>query len=188
MATASSNRACGLPNRLLIRNASNASFSQTMSVISIPSSGAEIDEVVQGLWESYFTTVQSDAELEFVLKMGPVKQQLAAYSADEIKDSVKRIRDSSDDLRPVKEVEFEAFSKSKIEQSNDRPGGDFFARELLSIVHQSSNRICSPSQSIAAKALLRLIWNTRKLAERRKMATRHTSRHSLNLTQNESLR
>ena len=121
---------CGLPNRLLIRNASNAYFSQTMSVISIPSTGAEIDEVVQGLWQSYFATVQSDPELDFVMKMGPVKQQLSAFSADEIRESVTRIRDSSDDLRPVKEVEFEAFSKSKIEQSNDRPGGDFYAREL----------------------------------------------------------
>ncbi len=121
---------CGKPNRLLIRNASSAYFSQTLSVISIPSSGAEIDEAVEGLWGSYFATVKSDAELDFVLKMGPVKQQLSAFSADEIRESVTRIRDSSDDLRPVKEVEFEAFTKSKIEQSNDRPNGDFFAREL----------------------------------------------------------
>lgn len=121
---------CGKPNRLLIRNASSAYFSQTLSVISIPSSSAEIDEAVEGLWGSYFATVKSDAELDFVLKMGPVKQQLSAFSADEIRESVTRIRDSSDDLRPVKEVEFEAFTKSKIEQSNDRPNGDFFAREL----------------------------------------------------------
>lgn len=121
---------CGLPNRLLIRNASNAYFSQTLSVISIPTSGAAIDEIVEGLWDAYFASVQSDSELEFVLRMGPVRQQLSSYSSDEIKESVKRIRDSSGDLRPVKEVEFEAFSRVRIEQLTDRPNGDFFAREL----------------------------------------------------------
>lgn len=44
--------ACGEPNRLLIRSASNAYFPQLMSVISIPDGQTAVDEVVQSAWEA----------------------------------------------------------------------------------------------------------------------------------------
>ncbi len=121
---------CGLPNRLLVRNASNAYFSQTLSVISIPNSGAAVDDAVSGLWESYFKTVANDQQLDFLLEIGPVRQQLEGFSRDEVKAAVERIRDASSEDRPVKEVEFEALSKAEDELGTDKPDGDFFARNL----------------------------------------------------------
>ncbi|WP_417730835.1 DrmB family protein [Rosistilla oblonga] len=121
---------CGLPNRLLVRNASNAYFSQTLSVISIPSSGAAIDDIVTGLWESYFKIVTDDATLDVMLRVPGVQQQLDGYNRDEVKAAIDRIRGTSGEDRPVKEVEFEALSKASDELGTDKPGGDFFARNL----------------------------------------------------------
>jgi len=99
-------------------------------VISIPNSGAAIDDIITGLWESYFKTVSSDLELDFVIKMGPIKQQLEDFSREEVKAAIDRIRNASSEDRPVKEVEFEALAKASDELGTDKPGGDFFARNL----------------------------------------------------------
>jgi hypothetical protein len=121
---------CGVPNLLLIRSASNAYFSQTLPLISIPSTYIAIDEVVEGMWKSYFETVESEAELKIILKLGPVKQKVEAYSQAEIMASIVRIRSSTGQERPVKEVEFEALAAATEELGTDRPDGDFFARAL----------------------------------------------------------
>jgi hypothetical protein len=42
---------CGEPNRLLIRTASNAYFSQQMSVISLPDRDETVKQAVDAAWE-----------------------------------------------------------------------------------------------------------------------------------------
>ncbi len=121
---------CGVPNRLLLRSASNAYFPQLLSVISIPEAHAAIDHVVVGLWDSYLSAVQSRQELDFVLRLPPVAAHLANLDPDDIMAAINRARVPGNDDRPVKEVEFEALSAVQDELGSDVPDGDFFARTL----------------------------------------------------------
>lgn len=122
--------ACGQPNRLLIRSASNAYFPQLLSVISIPDSQEAVDEVVKTLWDSHLSAVESEADLAFVMKMPAVKQQLEDFEAHQIMGAIERLRGATADDRPVKEVEFEALAEAKDQVGSDVPEGDFFARAL----------------------------------------------------------
>ncbi len=121
---------CGIPNRLLIRSASNAYFSQTLSVISIPNAFEAVDDAVRSFWDSHLSAVQSMDQLNFVLSMPAVQQQLGEFTPEQIMAAIDRIRDASTDDRPVKAVEFEALSQAAEELGTDVPGGDFFARTL----------------------------------------------------------
>ena len=121
---------CGQPNRLLIRSASTAYFSERWSVISIPDPHGAIDQVVQALWDSHLSAVESESELAFVLKLPAVKQQLEGFSAKEVFSAIERVRGTSLDERPVKEVEFHALTEAKDELGSDVPEGDFYARAL----------------------------------------------------------
>lgn len=122
--------ACGIPNRLLIRSASNAYFSQTLSVISIPDAFEAVDDAVRSFWDSHLSAVQSMDQLNFVLSMPAVQQQLNEFASEQIMAAIDRIRNASADDRPVKAVEFEALSQAAEELGTDVPGGDFFARSL----------------------------------------------------------
>lgn len=122
--------ACGEPNRLLIRSASNAYFPQLMSVISIPDAFEAVDQIVRSLWESHLSAVETPEDLQFVMKMPAVKHQLGDFASEQIMAAIKRIRDGGADDRPVKEAEFEALSASKEELGTDVPEGDFYARTM----------------------------------------------------------
>ncbi len=127
--------ACGEPNRLLIRSASNAYFPQLLSVISIPDSLAAVDQAVAALWETHLSAVETEAELTFVLKMPAVKQQLEGFTPKQVWTAIERRRTGgSENERPVKEVEFEALAETKDEIGTDQPEGDFYARTLARAV------------------------------------------------------
>ena len=121
---------CGQPNRLLIRSASNAYFPQPFSVISIPDTNEAIDLLVKTLWESHLSAVESESELGFVLKMPAVKQQFTDYTPEQVMTAIQRVRGAAVDIRPVKEVEFEALANAGEQNGCDVPEGDFFARSL----------------------------------------------------------
>lgn len=122
---------CGMPNRLLIRSASNAYFPQLLSVISIPDSSEEVDRAVSALWERYFAAAETDEQVAFVLKLPEVAQNLEAFPEEKVIEAVQRFRSGgSVDDRAVKEVEFEALSEAADEIGTDEPEGDFFARSL----------------------------------------------------------
>ncbi len=123
--------ACGAPNRLLIRNASNAYFPQILSVISIPDSAEAVDRAVSALWESHLSPIETEDQLAIVLKMTVPRQQLENFEPSKIMAAIQRVRMAGvDDERPVKEVEFDALSEAAEELGSDEPEGDFFARTL----------------------------------------------------------
>lgn len=123
--------ACGEPNRLLIRSASNAYFPQLMSVISIPDIRSPVDDVVRSLWEDFLSDVGTLEDLLKVRKKPTVALRLEGIDNDTVFASICRIRAGgvgSD--RSVKEVEFEALSEAKDELGSDDPEGNFYARAL----------------------------------------------------------
>lgn len=124
---------CDQLSRLLIRSASNAYFSQTMSVISIPDRKSPLDAVVKSLWDDGLSVVGADpASLAIMRKIPKIATRLAGVSDSEILASVARVAKGVAQIvdRSVKDVEFEAFSEAAEELGSDQPDGDFFARTL----------------------------------------------------------
>ena len=126
-----SKEACGEPSRLLIRSASNAYFSQLMSVISIPDTRSPVDEVLRSLWDDFLSDVETIEDIVKVRKKPTVMARLQGIDDATVFASITRVRAGGSGLdRPVKEVEFEALSEAKDEIGSDEPQGDFYARAL----------------------------------------------------------
>jgi hypothetical protein len=128
-----SHEPCDQLSRLLIRSASNAYFSQILSVISIPDRKAPLDDVVKSLWDDGLNLVATNHALLPVIRQIPkLATRLAGVSDADVLASVTRVARGVAQFvdRPVKEVEFEAFADAVEELGSDQPDGDFFARAL----------------------------------------------------------
>jgi hypothetical protein len=128
-----SHEPCDQLSRLLIRSASNAYFSQTLSVISIPDRKSPLDEIVKSLWDDGLSIIATNqAVLSAMRQIPKIATRLAGVSDADLLASVMRIANGVAQLaeRPVKEVEYEAFADAAEELGCDQPDGDFFARAL----------------------------------------------------------
>jgi hypothetical protein len=122
---------CTEPSRLLIRSASNSYFPQTLSVISIPETGKEIDVVVNATWDGGLSIVTGLEMLKMVRTIPNMKPHLEPFSDDEILEAIQRKKDGAEALSgSVKENEFVALAAVKQEIGSDAPDGDFYARAL----------------------------------------------------------
>lgn len=121
---------CGEPNRLLIRTASNAYFSQLMSVISLPDRDENIREAVEAVWD-FISEVEDTGELKYERKKAKVHAALEGFSDDEVFEEIKVRRGQSlQQAKTIKQAEIETLSSAKGELGDDRPDGNFFARTL----------------------------------------------------------
>jgi hypothetical protein len=124
---------CDQLSRLLIRSASNAYFSQILSVISIPDRKSPLDEITKALWDDGLSVVATNPAVLPVMRQIPkIATRLAGIADAEILASVTRIAQGVALFaeRSVKEVEFDAFAAADEELGSDQPDGDFFARAL----------------------------------------------------------
>lgn len=121
---------CGEPNRLLIRNASNAYFPQLLSVISLPDRDERVKQVVDAIWD-IVEPVENAEELRYERKKAKVKAALEDFSDDEIlAEILARKSGSGKETKTVKQAELETLTASKPELGNDQPDGTFYARTL----------------------------------------------------------
>lgn len=121
---------CGEPNRLLIRTASNAYFSQLMSVISLPDRNENVREAVETVWD-FIGEVEDENELKYERKKAKVHKVLEEFTDYEVFKEVKVRRGQSlQQQKSVKQVELETLIAAKAELGDDRPDGNFFARTL----------------------------------------------------------
>lgn len=128
-----SSEPCDQYSRLLIRSASNAYFSQNLSVISIPDRKSPVDEVVKSLWDFGLSGLAEEPQnIGVIRKIPKIAVQLAGISNEEVLAAVGRVHKglAHSAERPVKEVEFEAFADSAEELGSDQPDGDFYARNF----------------------------------------------------------
>jgi hypothetical protein len=123
--------ACGEPNRLLIRSASNAYFPQILSVISIPDGQRAVDDVVRSAWDAGLAIVDSPEKLALVRQIPAVAAKLQGIEDSAILAAIARVRHGGSGVdRPVKDVEYEARADAEEELGSDTPDGDLFARKL----------------------------------------------------------
>lgn len=121
---------CGEPNRLLIRTASNAYFTQLMSVISLPDRNVELREAVELVWD-FIGEVEDVGELKYERKKAKVNAVLDGYDNDEVFAEIKlRLGQSAGPQKTIKQAEMETLIASKDELGDDKPDGNFFARTL----------------------------------------------------------
>jgi hypothetical protein len=121
---------CGEPNRLLIRNASNAYFPQLLSVISLPDRDERIKKAVDTVWDT-LEAVENLDQLRYERKKAKVRAALEDLSDEEVlAEIVARTKGSVHETKSVKEVELETLMACKEEIGNDQPDGTFFARTL----------------------------------------------------------
>lgn len=124
------NEKCGEPNRLLIRTASNAYFSQVMSVISLPDRNVELREAVEQVWD-FIGEVEDVGDLRYERKKAKVHSVLGDHSDADVFAEIKAIRGQSvGQVKTIKQAEMETLIASKDELGDDKPDGTFFARTL----------------------------------------------------------
>jgi hypothetical protein len=122
---------CDQMFRLLVRTASNAYFTQSMSVISLPDPEEMLAQAINPIWEDFLQELETKDELvKKRARNEKVKKALAGLSDDRVWNFLEQRRSGERVDRSVKEVEFEVLSDSKEEVGSDRPEGDFYARAL----------------------------------------------------------
>ena len=124
------NEKCGQPNRLLIRTASNAYFTQKMSVISLPDRNEEIKEAVTAIWD-FLEIAETTEDIARERKRQKVRDVISKYSDEEVLNEIKRRTGAGANAdKSVKELELETLIAAEEEIGNDKPYGNFFARHM----------------------------------------------------------
>lgn len=124
---------CNFPSRLLVRTASNAYFSQTMSVISLPDTDESLNKAIDQVWETYLQYVDDPDELKKErAKKPPVGNALKEFSDAEVWAAIEARRnpDAEESTKSVKQVEFETLVSCPDEMNYDRSQSDFVAHSL----------------------------------------------------------
>lgn len=123
------------PNRLLLRSASNAYFSQVIRAISIPEPDTKVRMAVDTLWSTVLSTVPSRESLDQLMNVMklPILTPLSSFGVSATWAEIERRRDgnNSGGTKPLKVAELETLMSSDAEIGEDAPSGaDFFARRV----------------------------------------------------------
>ena len=118
-------------NRLLLRSASNAWFSETVSVISIPDADAELMRQIESVWP-LITGCSTLDEFRMIRKLvAPVRAALEQWPEERVWEAVERKRQPGTSAeKGLKQAELEMLLESRDELGSDVPDGDFYARRL----------------------------------------------------------
>ncbi len=121
---------CKQPFRLLIRTATNAYFSQVVSVLSIPEKDTAVKAAVRELWE-FLQAVDSVESLSVFQRLPKVASPLEAFADDEVLEAIDEIRSGKGEDKPVKQLELDAILAAPEGFGDDVPiDRDFHARRL----------------------------------------------------------
>jgi hypothetical protein len=122
---------CQEVNRLLVRAASNSYFSRVMSVISLPDRDESLEKVVSQVWQ-FLDYAENIEDVRNERRRAVVKAALDGFSDDEVLRTVQARKGTGGEPPPkkVKEAEIEVLASCKDEIGEDKPDGDFYARNL----------------------------------------------------------
>lgn len=122
---------CSQKFRLLIRTASNAYFTQSQSVISLPDPDELVGKAVDGVWEDFLQYVESKEELQRDRqRKEKVMRALDGFTDDQVWAFLQLRRSGGRADRSVKQQELEVLAASVAESGVDRPDGDYYARAV----------------------------------------------------------
>jgi len=111
-------------NRLLVRSASNAYFTQILSVISMPDQAAELKKAVDRFYEEDLQFAEDLADIQKELKK-PKFAELATFGVDVVWTEVKRRKSGlTVPDKSIKQVELEALLSCPEEMGKEVPTAD----------------------------------------------------------------
>lgn len=131
-------------NRLLVRSASNAYFSQILSVISLPDSDAALRDAVNLVYEDFLQYAESANDVKKERKKQKVSVALEEFSDEAVWEEIRRRQSGhSNQYKNIKQVEIETLLSRPVEVGEDAPEGDFYAksRNLAHLKLEFSSRI-----------------------------------------------
>lgn len=116
-------------NRLLVRSASNAYFSQVISVISLPDSDAALQNAVNSVYDDFLKETESSDQIKYERKKQKVAAALFGFSDEAVWAEIQRRQGGQDkQYKGIKQVEIETLLSSPFEVGEDVPESDFYAR------------------------------------------------------------
>ena len=117
------------PNRLLVRSASNAYFSQTQSVISLPSDDDDIKKAVGQFYENDLQYLEDIGELKFARRKPQIANALEGCSDEAVWQEIQRRKSGKPtEQKKIKQVEIETLLSQPDEIGEDLPDRDYYAR------------------------------------------------------------
>ena len=120
---------CTQPSRLLTRSASNAWFSQTLTVISIPDADEALRQAVDRVYDTYLSACEKVEDLAYERRRAQVKAALEGISDSAVWAEVQR-RKSGFKPQPksIKQAEIETLLMQPVSGADSNPRSEFFAR------------------------------------------------------------
>jgi len=121
---------CDRTARLLVRTASNAYFSQTISVLSLPTKDENLASAVERCWDD-LSIVDELSDLKVLLKKPQVAAILEGYLHEEIFEQIEKQKGGGAGEPPVKAAEVRALLAVPLGFGDDTPVYEnFHARKL----------------------------------------------------------
>lgn len=115
------------PNRLLVRSASNAYFSQNLGVIHIPDKDQKLREAVDPVYEDHLQYAESIEDVKRERKRQKVASHIQGFDDAAVWAEVQRRRGNLEaPRRSIKQAEIETLLSAS-ELGADRLEGDFYA-------------------------------------------------------------
>jgi hypothetical protein len=122
-------RDCQELTRLLVRSATNAYFSQTLGVISIPDMDEALRDAVSGVWEDFLQYCESAADVARERKKQRVAVAIEKYTNAQVWAHIEvRQSPTPPPAKGIKQLEIEMLLGQPDSVGEDRPEGDFYAR------------------------------------------------------------
>ena len=122
---------CDQRSRLLNRTATNAYFSQTMSVLSLPEKKDKLATAVSNFWSSISEMATERAAIPFVKRLPGFSNEVETYSDDQVWEAIEAARQGGASAVPVKEAELECILDAPTGYMEDLPAdAEFLARRL----------------------------------------------------------
>ena len=120
---------CDKPNRLLSRSASNAYFSQSLGVIAIPDSNAQLAAAVDKVYEDFLQYAEDAGDVARERKKQKVFYAIEKFSDEDVWAEIEgRKTGSTAEYKNIKQVEIETLMASETTMGEDQPDGDFYAK------------------------------------------------------------
>ena len=119
------------PARLLVRSASNAYFSQTLSVISIPEAGEAVRKAVDAVWGDYLQFTEEAGDVKKERKKPKVAAALVGLEDAEVWAEIERRKGgTAAPERSIKQAEIEMLLSKEGSIGEDGPDSTFYATVL----------------------------------------------------------
>jgi len=131
-------------NRLLVRSASNAYFSQVLSVISLPKADEAIREAVDQVYEDFLQYAEDVEDIKRERRKQRVTNALEGLDDEVVWAEVARRKSNIiPEDKTIKQVEIETLMSQPEEIGEDVPEGDFYARNrsLVGLPQSFQNKI-----------------------------------------------